>query len=182
MDLKELLKDVDRDVRVSIMNTEVLDAMSFGKTLDEKREIYIREITREVEKLRRADYSRYDRRPLAWDAGCFGKPVDAQMVEKAVDAGLEYFAHENGVKYQRVNLQNGCYMYVDADGDRVHEGRKVPEGATGEDFIWSKMKHWAEAVPVNSMSLLEVIADASVRSKMTASSDFVRNVLEKEIL
>lgn len=171
MDLNEILKDVDRDIRVSVMNAEILDAMSFGKTFDEKREIFIREITREVESLRRVDYSHYDRKPLAWDARYLGKPVDFWMVEKAVDAGLEYFAHENGVKYQRVNLENGCYMYVDADGDRVHEGRKVPEGATWEDFVWSKMQFWGEAVPVNKKPLLEVIADAAVRSEMTAGNN-----------
>ena len=164
MDLKEILKDVDRDIRVSVMNTEILDAMSFGKTFDEKREIFIQDITREVESLRRVDYSHYDRKPLAWDARYLRKPVDAWMVEKAVDAGLEYFAHENGVKYQRVNLESGRYMYLDADGDRVHENKKVPKGATGDDFVWSKMKFWTAAVPINSKPLLEVIADAIDRS------------------
>lgn len=164
MDLQEVLKDVDRDIRVNVMNTEILDAMSFGKTFDEKRAIFIREIIREVESLRRANYSHYDRKPLAWDAGCFGKPVDLWMVERAVDAGLEYFAHEDGVKYQRVNLENGLYMYLDADSDRVYENKKVPKGATGDDFVWSKMKFWTAAVPLNTKPLLEVIADAVDRS------------------
>lgn len=164
MDLKEVLKDVDRDIRVNVVNTEILDAMSFGKTFDEKRELFIREITREVEGLRRVDYSRYDRKPLAWDARYLGKPVDLWMVEKAVDAGLEYFAQVDGVKYQRVNTQDGLYMYLDADGDRVYEDKKVPKEATSGDFVWSKMKFWAAAVPMNTKPLLEVIADAVDRS------------------
>lgn len=164
MDLREILKDVDRDIRMNVMNTEILDTMSFGKTFNEKREIFIRAITCEVEKLRRIDYSRYDRKPLAWDARYLGKPVDAWMVDKAVDAGLEYYAHEDGVKYQRVNTQDGCYMYLDADGDRVYEDRKVPNDAISCDFVWSKIKYWAEAVPVNTKTLLDVIADAVDRS------------------
>ena len=68
MDLKEVLKDVDRDIRVNVINLEILNAVSFGKTFDAKREIFIQEITREVENLRRVDYSHYDRKPLAWDA------------------------------------------------------------------------------------------------------------------
>lgn len=164
MDLKDILEDIDRDIRVNVMNTEILDAMSFGKTFDEKREIFIRELTREVESLRHVDYSHYDRKPLAWDARYLGKPVDPLMVEKAVDAGLEDFAQADGVKYQRVNLENGCYMYLDADGDRVHLDRKVPEGATGDDFVWSKIKCWEPAVPLTQKSLLEVIADAVERS------------------
>ena len=164
MDLKEVLKDVDWDIRASIMNTEILDAMSFGKTFDEKRKIFIQEVTREVESLRRVDCSHYDRKPLAWDARYLGKPVDPWMIEKAVDAGFEYFAHEDGVKYQRVNTLDGCYMYLDADGDRVYEDRKVPKEATSGDFVWSKMKFWAAAVPINSKPLLEVIADAVDRS------------------
>lgn len=180
MDLKEILKDVDRDIRVNVMNTEILDAMSFGKTFDEKREIFIQEITREVEKLRRVDYSHYDRKPIAWDARCLGKPVDPWMVEKAVDTGLEHFVQADGVKYQRVNLENGCYMYLDADGDRVHLDRKVPKDATGDDFVWSKIKYWAEAVPVNRAPLLEVIADATKRSKMTSRNNVAKDDFMKE--
>lgn len=180
MGLKDVLRDIDRDIRVNVMNTEILDAMSFGKTFGEKREIFIREITREVESLRRTDYSHCDRKPLAWDAGCFGKPVDPCMVEKAVDAELEDFAHEDGVKFQRVNLQNGCYMYLDADGDRVFEGRKVPKDATGDDFVWSKMKFWAAAVPINTKPLLEVIADAAERSAKIDDNGFDRDNSDKE--
>ena len=164
MDLKEVLKDVDRDIRANIMNTEILDAMAFGKTFDEKREIFIQGITREVEKLRRVDYSNYDRKPLAWDVRYLGKPVDAWMVEKAVDAGLEDFAQADGVKYQRVNLENGFYMYLDADGDSVYEGRKVPNDATSSDFVWSKMKFWAPAVPLTKKPLLEIVNEAAQRS------------------
>ncbi len=181
MDLKEILKDVDWDVRALIMNARILDAMSFGKSFDEKREIFIREITREVESLRCAYYSRYDRRPLAWDERYLEKPVDRLMVEKAVDAGLEYFAHEDGVKYQRVNLPNGCYMYLDADGDRVHEDRKVPKDATGDDFVWSKMKSWAAAVPLNAKPLLEVIADAAVRSERPSINSAGKEDVVKEL-
>lgn len=187
-------KGIDHDMLKFATNDTLLDTMSRGKTLKDKKESIVKQIMAGLPDIRKGPKDPRVGQSFAYDGKYKDKPVDKEMAERCADYILDQYKEEYGVKYyidnngvvrdkNGVNVREAEYgnnalilKYKKEILKKKYPDKKIHAALLGGDLkreieaeaipMAKKDKDWVDLVPVSSTE-----GPKANKSKLVASSE-----------
>lgn len=120
---------IDGDILAQVHNYKMLDQAALGETLAKKKQIIVDYLKDYMPKVRSNPNS------FTHQAEYKDKPVDPAMLEKLAEYIIQHYAHEDGIKFRKVDLGGGSFTYYDADGKKVVFFREMVKDPEKQVFV-----------------------------------------------